>query len=159
MVTRLIFVATLSAFSVVVPVSNADTQCPYPGVGVLGVNVGPIAGGFCDFPTEINGSHWHCQGGGVNLGLGVLGNTVGGSGNLGFTQSGAGISGLSCNWRCPDGVDAPAPNPPGAWKEYLVPMNSTNFCRDHMEPNGFWSAPVLPTEGVDLSVGDGTVRP
>ena len=30
----------------------------------------------------------------------------------------------------------------------MVVMNSTNFCKDHMEPNGFWSEPVLPTEGI-----------
>lgn len=128
--------------------ARADTQCPYPGIGVLGTHIGPVGGGFCDFPTEINGAHWHCQGGGFDLGLGIIGNAAGGSGSLGFTQSGAGVGGLSCNWRCPDGVDAPAPNPPGAWQHYLVPMSTTNYCRDHMVPNGFWSAAVLPTEGL-----------
>src|SRR6185437_13437974 len=43
---------------------------------------------------------------------------------------------------------APAPNPPGAWREYLAPMNTTNYCKDHMTPAGFWSAPTLPTEGI-----------
>jgi hypothetical protein len=124
--------------------AHADTLCPYPGVGILGANVVGIGGGFCDFPTEINGAHWHCQGGGINLG-GVAGVADNG---LSAGANPAGVGGLSCNWRCPDGTDAPAPNPPGLWKDYLVPMNSTNFCRDHMVPNGFWSAPVLPTEGV-----------
>jgi len=128
------------------PTAHADTQCPYPGVGILSVNVVGIGGGFCDFPTEINGSHWHCQGGGINLGGSAL--LGGGSGGGVFGINPAGIGGVSCNWRCPDGVDAPAPNPPGMWKEYLVPMNSTNYCKDHMVPNGFWSAPVLPTEGI-----------
>jgi hypothetical protein len=132
----------------VTPPARADTQCPYPGVGILGVHVGPVGGGWCDMPTEVNGAHWHCQGGGVDLGLGIVGNAAGSGGSLGIAQSGAGIGGLSCNWRCPDGVDAPAPNPPGAWREYLVPMRSTNFCSQHMTPNGFWSAPVLPTEGI-----------
>jgi hypothetical protein len=131
------------------PPAHADTQCPYPGVGILGVNVGGINGGFCDFPTEINGAHWHCQGGGVSLGLGLAsGLALGGGGNLGLAQAGQGVGGLSCNWRCPDGVDAPAPNPPGQWREYLAPMNTTNYCKDHMTPNGFWSAPTLPTEGI-----------
>lgn len=130
------------------PRAAADTQCPYPGVGVLGVSVGPVTGGFCDFPTEVNGAHWHCEAGGFNLGLGFAGVGVGANGTLGLTQSGAGVGGVSCSWRCPDGVDAPAPNPPGAWREYLVPMNTTNYCRDHMAPNGFWSAPVLGTEGI-----------
>jgi hypothetical protein len=30
----------------------------------------------------------------------------------------------------------------------MVVMNSTNFCKDHMNPNGFTSDPVLATEGV-----------
>jgi hypothetical protein len=30
----------------------------------------------------------------------------------------------------------------------LAGMNSTNFCKDHMNPNGFTSDPVLATEGV-----------
>jgi len=131
-----------------VPAAHADTQCPYPGVGVLGVNILGINGGFCDFPTEINGAHWHCQGGGVNLGLAFGAVGVGMGGNLSGLAVGQGVGGISCNWRCPDGVDAPAPNPPGQWREYLVPMTTTNYCRDHMTPNGFWSAPTLPTEGL-----------
>jgi hypothetical protein len=130
------------------PPAEADTQCPYPGVGVLNANVAGIAGGFCDFPTEINGSHWHCQGGSVGLGLAGTGVGVGSNATLGVGGVGQGAGGVSCNWRCPDGTDAPAPNPPGAWKQYLVPMDSTNYCNDHMEPNGFWSAPTLPTEGI-----------
>jgi hypothetical protein len=27
-------------------------------------------------------------------------------------------------------------------------MNPTNFCKDHMAPDGFWGEPVLPTEGL-----------
>jgi hypothetical protein len=128
--------------------ARADTQCPYPGVGVLDVNVGGIRGGFCDFPTEINGAHWHCQGGGVDLGLAATGVGAGSMGSLAVAGAGQGVGGLSCNWKCPDNTDAPAPNPPGAWKEYLVPMDTTNFCKDHMVPAGFWSAPTLPTEGI-----------
>lgn len=120
-------------------------MCSYPGVGVF-ANIGGVVGAFCDFPTEINGAHWHCQAGGLHLGIG--GSAVGGGGALGLAGVGQGVNGISCNWRCPDGADAPAPNPPGAWREYLVPMNTTNYCRDHMTPNGFWSDPVLPTEGI-----------
>jgi hypothetical protein len=122
--------------------ANAD-QCQYPGVGV-GANVIFGRGGFCDFPTEINGSHWHCEAGGVDLGGGFAFNQNG----VGIVNSGMGVGGASCSYRCPDGAMAPAPNPPGAWKEYLIPMTSTNYCKDHMTPNGFWSAPVLPTEGI-----------
>jgi hypothetical protein len=130
------------------PPAHADTQCPYPGVGILAVTVGVATGGFCDFPEEVNGAHWHCQGGGVSLGLVPGANLAAGTGGFGIAGGGIGVFGVSCNWRCPDGVDAPAPNPPGAWQHYLVPMASTNFCSQHMAPNGFWSAPTLPTEGI-----------
>lgn len=122
--------------------AHAD-QCQYPGVGVgAGVIFG--RGGYCDYPTEINGSHLHCEGGGFGLGgvLGIQGD------NGSFSSGGSGIAGASCTWRCPDGVTSPAPNPPGLWREYMVVMNSTNFCKDHMNPNGFTSDPVLATEGV-----------
>jgi len=150
MMTRRLLIGCIlaSAAWLFPPTAHADTQCPYPGVGILNVNIIGIGGGFCDFPTEINGAHWHCQGGGASLGLGGALTGIGQGANLGIAGVGQGISGVSCNWRCPDGVDAPAPNPPGMWKEYLVPMNSTNYCKDHMVPNGFWSAPTLPTEGI-----------
>ena len=48
----------------------------------------------------------------------------------------------------PRWCDITGTNPPGLWREYMVVMNSTNFCKDHMDPNGFTSDPVLATEGV-----------
>lgn len=114
--------------------------CEYPGVGV-GANVLVGRGYFCDFPTEINGSHWHCEYGGAGLGGGFILN--GDMGSIGI--AGGGIGGASCSWRCPDNTMAPAPNPPGAWKEYMIPK--ANACKDHMDPNGFWSEPVHPDEG------------
>ena len=71
---------------------------------------------------------------------------IGGPATLGL--GGAGVGGLSCTWRCPDNSMAPAPNPPGAWKWYLVPV--PNACKDHMEPAGFSSAPVFPGEGMPV---------
>jgi hypothetical protein len=142
----LILAAMMLCFNqciIAAPPARADAICMYPLVG-MGINVGGITGGFCDGPTEINGSHFHCQAGGVGLGL----SGSAGGGVFGAGASGQGAGGVSCNWRCPDGVDAPAPNPPGAWQHYLVPMTTTNYCKDHMTPNGFWSAPVLPTEGI-----------
>lgn len=123
------------------PPAHADI-CAYPGVGVGARVIFPY-GGFCDYPTEINGSHMHCEIGGAGLGGGISGSGDSVTASLG----GLGVGGASCTWRCPDGTMAPAPNPPGAWKSYLVVMDSTNFCRDHMDPNGIWSAPVLPSEG------------
>ena len=130
--------------SIFLPAGSAHADlCPYPGVGSGG---GALfaQGGFCDYPTEINGSHMHCEAGGFGVN-GILG-AANGSGSFAF--GGAGIGALSCSWRCPDGVTSPAPNPPGLWREYMVVMNSTNFCKDHMNPNGFTSDPVLATEGV-----------
>jgi hypothetical protein len=130
--------------SIFLPAGSAHADlCPYPGIGSGG---GALfaQGGFCDYPTEINGSHMHCEAGGFGVN-GILGQSTNGSS---FAFGGAGIGALSCTWRCPDGAMAPAPNPPGLWREYMVVMNSTNFCKDHMAPDGFWSAPVLPTEGV-----------
>jgi hypothetical protein len=127
--------------------AHADL-CPYPGIGSGG---GALfgQGGFCDYPTEINGSHMHCEAGGFGVN-GIIGaNNGGGS----FAFGGAGVGALSCTWRCPDGAMAPAPNPPGLWRAYMVVMNSTNFCKDHMAPNGFWGEPVLPTEGVPPDEG------
>lgn len=100
-----------------------------------------IRGLFCDFPTEVNGSHWHCEWGGAGIG-GALGFSEGG-----FTGgvAGGGVGGASCTWRCPDNTMAPAPNPPGLWKSYLVPV--ANACKDHMDPAGFWSEPVHLDEG------------
>ena len=102
-------------------------------------------GGFCDYPTEINGAHMHCETGGFGLGGGFAFTDTGGFGG----SVSPGISGASCTWRCPDGTMAPAPNPPGAWKEYVVPVE-TGFCvvAGHMIPNGFWSEPVRPEEGI-----------
>lgn len=120
--------------------------CEYPGVGV-GTNVVFGRGAFCDFPTEINGTHWHCEAGGLNLG-GIVG-VSGDNGGVGL--SGSGIGGASCTWRCPDSSMAPAPNPPGAWKTYMIP--TANACKDHMDPNGFWSEPVHPDEGGPIAPG------
>ena len=131
--------------SVYLPAGSAHADlCPYPGIGSGG---GALfaQGGFCDYPTEINGSHMHCEAGGFGAN-GIIGQATNGGGSFAF--GGAGIGALSCTWRCPDGAMAPAPNPPGLWREYMVVMNSTNFCKDHMAPDGFWSAPVLPTEGL-----------
>ena len=149
---RIVVCASVVSFgvcaSVFFPAGSAHADlCSYPGVGE-----GAVAffgrGGFCDYPTEINGSHLHCEGGGAGIG-GVLGQAS----DMGtsFAFGGSGVGGSSCTWRCPDGLLAPAPNPPGLWRQYMVPMNSTNFCKDHMAPDGFWSAPVLPTEGIPPS--------
>jgi hypothetical protein len=116
--------------------------CDYPAV-LTGAAVFAAQGAMCDWPTEINGSHLHCETGGV--GIDAMGATGGGT-TLGL--GGAGVGGVSCSWRCPDNTNAPAPNPPGAWKWYMVPVPTA--CKDHMEPAGYTSAPVLPSEGLPV---------
>jgi len=117
------------------PTAEAD-YCEYPAVGVS-ANVIAGSGFFCNFPTEINGSHLHCEGGGLGFG---------GGNSAGLEVSELGVGGASCSWRCPDNTPAPAPNPPGAWKEYMVPQ--PNACADHMEPAGPFSEPVRLDEGI-----------
>ena len=123
------------------PKANAGL-CDYPAV-LTGATVFFSQGAYCDWPTEINGSHMHCEAGGVGVDAGA---TIGGGATLGL--GGAGVGGVSCTWRCPDNSMAPAPNPPGAWKWYMVPV--PNACKDHMQPAGFSSAPVLPGEGLPV---------
>jgi hypothetical protein len=122
--------------------AHADI-CTYPGVG-WGANVLLGRGGFCDYPTEINGSHMHCEAGG--FGLGGSGSLNGDNGSLGI--GGSGVGGASCTWRCPDNTLAPAPNPPGAWHTYLVPKPTA--CAEHMDPAGFPSEPVRADEGGEV---------
>ena len=123
------------------PRANAGL-CDYPAV-LTGATVFFAQGSYCDWPTEINGSHMHCEAGGLGVDAGAA---IGGGSTLGL--GGAGVGGVSCTWRCPDNTMAPAPNPPGAWKWYMVAV--PNACKDHMEPAGFSSAPVLPGEGLPV---------
>ena len=69
--------------SIFLPAGSAHADlCPYPGVGSGG---GALfgQGGFCDYPTEINGSHMHCEAGGFGVN-GILGTSNNGiSGGIG----------------------------------------------------------------------------
>jgi hypothetical protein len=96
----------------------APGLCEYPGVG----SSGQIMNAYyywCDFPTEINGSHHHCVLGGFvidgSVGVSILMFNAGVSGHIG------GITG-SCSWRCPDNSLAAQPNPPGGWKDPIKPI-------------------------------------
>ena len=79
----------------------------------------------CDMPTEINGSHWHCEAGGFGAGgFGVAQQGI----SLGVLSN-LGAGGASCSWRCPAGSVAPAPpNPPGAWQARLIVRDEDNVC-------------------------------
>lgn len=97
--------------------------CDYPGVGSSTFEAG-AATYYCDFPLEENSTHWHCEYGGWNL-AGPTGNgTIGGAFmGFGLTLPAGDVGGASgsCSWRWPDNTIGPAPNPPGAWKNYMVP--------------------------------------
>jgi hypothetical protein len=97
--------------------------CDYPGVGTSDFEAGATAY-YCDFPIEENSTHWHCEYGGWNLG-GPGGNAPVGGTFMGFglTIPAGDFGGAAggCSWRWPDNTIGPAPNPPGAWKNYLVP--------------------------------------
>lgn len=134
--------ASSAIFIFPTPRANAGF-CDYPAVTNASQTFF-VGGAYCDWPTEINGSHMHCEQGGVGVNSEA---NIGGPATLGL--GGAGVGGLSCTFRCPDNSMAPAPNPPGAWKWYItVPV--PNACKDHMEPAGFSSAPVLPGEGMPV---------
>ncbi|WP_156686855.1 hypothetical protein [Mycobacterium sp. Marseille-P9652] len=108
-----------------VPAAQADIGgnvpgpglCDYPGVGGSGMEMGAYHY-WCDFPTEENGSRWHCEyGGGAVQG-------VGGVNILLFSASvitPLGVLEGTCSFRCPDGSLSAPPNPPGAWKNALTP--------------------------------------
>jgi hypothetical protein len=97
--------------------------CEYPGVGSSGMIMSSYHY-YCDFPTELNGSHWHCEYGGFAMsGVGTVGvNIMMFSASAGVIGNVGGLNG-SCSWRCPDMTMAEAPNPPGAWKERIRPAN------------------------------------
>jgi hypothetical protein len=96
---------------ITVPVAQADIGgnvpgpgvCDYPGMGGAGMDMGAYHY-WCDFPTEENGSHWHCEYGGGAA-----------------RQTTLGVLEGSCSFRCPDGSLSAAPNPPGAWKNAITP--------------------------------------
>lgn len=136
-------------------VANADPfayPCQYPGVG-FGVEIVGISGQFCDYPTEVNGTHWHCESGGFRTG--GVGLATGNGVSLGAISS-LGASGNGCSFRCPDGTVAPSPNEVGAWKGYIVPR--LTFCREHAIPNGPTSALVDVNEGLHPAP-EGIVQP
>ena len=93
-------------------------MCDYPGIGRSGVE-GPAYHYYCDFPIEINGTHWHCDYGGgmmqAQAGVSIMMFNA-------SIQTPLGVLEGSCSWRCPDMTMGAAPNPPGAWKNHITPI-------------------------------------
>lgn len=165
-------------FTASAPTAHADYfnyPCQPPGVGT-GVQVhifADFSGQFCDGPTEINLTHYHCEGGGGGIGGGALALAPVGPLSLGgFGGGGFGGGGNGCSWRCPDNTLAPAPNPPGVGqKEYIdvraiIKLNRA-FCvkEGHLTAAGPTSELVSPDEGFPptkdpepYQVGDPNVR-
>lgn len=135
------------------PAARADvttSPCQYPFVGMAGtVTLGFQAGGaFCDGPTEVNGTHYHCEAGGANVSGGGIGLApLNGFTFGGILGAGIGGGGASCTFRCPDNTLSRMPNPPQEWKTYMVVRDRNNDCLGHMTPAGFWSEPPSPDQG------------
>lgn len=98
-------------------VSGVPNPPSYPCIGKWGL-IAVIPYQYVDCPTESNGTHYHCQFGGVAINGGAFtgsnGVGIGGLGSFGF-------AGGDCYWAYPDSSYGPAPNPPGAWRNFLVP--------------------------------------
>jgi hypothetical protein len=117
----MLFGGMLAAGFVVVANARADVggsvpapgTCDYPAIGSSGLDGPGVFHYVCDYPTEINGSHHHCQWGGAATLL-----TVGASmlifNSALSTQTGI-VEGV-CWWACPDLSVSPPPNPVAAWQ-------------------------------------------
>jgi hypothetical protein len=150
------------AFAMFAPASaHADYfnyPCNYPFVGQGGdVSVIVDAGGqYCDGPTEINWSHYHCESGGASASLGALSFIGNGPISIGgFGGSGVGGRFQDCFYRCPDGTKAPFPNPPAAWIHHLVLNPKDNDCDQHMGIRGDMSNPLPNALPGNMNPGEG----
>lgn len=120
-------------------VPSPDT-CDYPAVGHSGMYGGIVDVYIyvCDFPTEVNGAHHHCEYGGAvaqaQAGVSIMFFTANISGNVGV------ITGW-CDWVCPDGWLSDAPNPPGGWKNYIIPRPCKSRAPPPPSP---WATPDNP---------------
>lgn len=117
--------------------------CDYPAIGGSGAEFGAYHY-VCDFPTEINGSHHHCQyGGGMIQGnLGVSFMFV----NASITTPLGVLEGV-CYWACPDMSVSDPPNPPGAWKSYIRPAACKTIGPNPTAPPPPVDPPVPGTPG------------
>jgi hypothetical protein len=130
-------------------VAHADYfqyPCNYPFVGtgmdakLLVVDAG---GQYCDGPTEINWSHYHCWSGGATVNIGGFAFAPVGPLSLGGVGgSGVGGNGGQCRYVCPDGMVTGFPNPPAAWIKPLKLDPKNDDCVGHMGIRGDTSTPL-----------------
>jgi hypothetical protein len=107
--------------------------CDYPMIGGSGASFGEYDYA-CAGPTEINGSHWESlYGGGMwqaNAGVSIL------FINASVTTPVGVLRGITY-WACPDLSMSDPPNPPGAWKSYIVPAKcKTVGAKPELLPDG-----------------------
>jgi hypothetical protein len=129
------------------PGAGAPGLCAYPAVcdgGVIGVGAGAVWWYWEDFPVELNGSHRHCQWGGA----GTLANAEVGFSMMLQIQAGVtaplGAVKGGCEYVCPSMEKASMPNPPGGWRDAIIPTR----CQP-IGPNPW--APPPPPEDVPIA--------
>jgi hypothetical protein len=115
--------------------------CDYPMIGASGAAFGEYDY-FCAGPTEINGSHWQTlYGGGMwfaNVGVSIL------MFNASITTPVGVLRGITY-WACPDLSMSDPPNPPGAWKSYIVPAKCKSVApKPQLLPEGQPPPPGAP---------------
>jgi hypothetical protein len=131
------------------PPAHADYfqyPCNYPFVGtsmdakLLVVDAG---GQYCDGPTEVNWTHYHCWSGGATVNIGAFAFAPVGPLSIGGVGgSGVGGNGGQCRYVCPDGMIAPFPNPPAGWIKELHLDPKKNDCVGHAGIIGDTSTPL-----------------
>jgi hypothetical protein len=152
---------TASAMVIASGPAHADYfnyPCNYPFVGTGGdakLLVVDAGGQYCDGPTEINWTHYHCWSGGATVNIGAFAFAPVGSLSLGgFGGSGLGGNGGQCRFVCPDGMIAPFPNPPAAWVKHMVLDTKNNDCVGHMGIRGDTSTPLQNQLPGNMQPGD-----
>jgi hypothetical protein len=157
----ILWAVAATIFAPTTPHANADVfnyPCTYPFVGSgADVNVlADVGGQYCDGPTEVNWSHYHCQTINANVNIGALGFVSAGGLNLGgFGGNGIGGKIFDCHYVCPDGFIAPFPNPPAKWIQHMVLNPKDNDCDQHMGVRGPSSTPMVNELPGNMLPGEG----
>lgn len=169
-----------AAIEVMTPTAPAHADyfqfpCQYPFVGtqadakLLVIDAG---GQFCDGPTEVNWTHYHCWSGGATVNIGAFAFApVGPLSVGGVGGSGIGGTGGQCAYVCPDGMIRGFPNPPAKWVKRLVLDPKDNDCVGHAGIIGPTSTPLKnqlpgnmnpgedPPDGVPVPAAPGDLPP